>query len=60
MISFRTLRLPNVGVIGLLAKDVAKSSPACHNVARRSFNLTFHAAGEFTAPASVDKPKSKT
>ncbi|XP_056098441.1 glutaminase 2b isoform X2 [Rhinichthys klamathensis goyatoka] len=60
MISFRTLRLPNVGVIGLLAKEVAKSSSACQNVARRSFNLTFRGAREFTAPVSVDKPKSKT
>ncbi len=61
MISFRTLRLTNVGVIGLLAKDIAKSSSTCLNVARRSFSLSsrIHANQEFIAPASADIPISK-
>lgn len=62
MISFRTLRMPNVGVIGLLAKDLAKSTSVYQNVTRRSFSLTsrIQASSEFIAPASVDEPKSKT
>ncbi|XP_073699956.1 glutaminase 2b isoform X4 [Garra rufa] len=61
MISLRTLRLPHIGVIGLLAKDIAKSSSACQNVARRSFNLSsrIHASQEFIAPVSTDQPKAK-
>lgn len=57
MISFRTLRLTNVGVIGLLAKDIAKSGSVFHNVARRTFSLSsrFHSSQEFIA----DQPTSK-
>lgn len=62
MISLRTLRMPNIGVIGLLAKDSVKNSSMCQNVTRRSFNLTsrIQVSSEFIAPASVDEPKSKT
>uniref|UniRef100_A0A9J8B5L9 glutaminase n=1 Tax=Cyprinus carpio carpio TaxID=630221 RepID=A0A9J8B5L9_CYPCA len=61
MISFRTLRLTNVGVVGLLAKDIAKSSSTCQNVTRRSFGLSsrVHARQEIITPASADLPTSK-
>uniref|UniRef100_A0A8C1PGD7 glutaminase n=1 Tax=Cyprinus carpio TaxID=7962 RepID=A0A8C1PGD7_CYPCA len=61
MISFRTLRLSNVGVVGLLAKDIAKSSSTCQNVTRRSFGLSsrVHARQEIITPASADLPTSK-
>ncbi|KAF4097493.1 glutaminase 2b isoform X1 [Onychostoma macrolepis] len=61
MISFRILRLTNVGVIGLLAKDIATSSSTCQNTARRSFSLSsrIHANQELIAPASADLPISK-
>ncbi|KAI2650601.1 Glutaminase kidney isoform, mitochondrial [Labeo rohita] len=61
MISFRTLRLPNIGVIGSLAKDIAKRGSTCQNVTRRSFSLSsrIHSSQEFIAPASADQPNSK-
>ncbi|XP_016119548.1 glutaminase kidney isoform, mitochondrial-like [Sinocyclocheilus grahami] len=57
----RTLRLTNVGVIGSLAKHIAKSSSACHNVLRKTFSLSskIHASQELIAPASAEQPTSK-
>ncbi|XP_043078543.1 glutaminase 2b isoform X2 [Puntigrus tetrazona] len=57
MFSLRT-RLPNIGIIGSLAKEIAKSSSACDNAATRTFSLS-RSSRELIVPASTDQHKSK-
>ncbi|NP_001077294.2 glutaminase 2b [Danio rerio] len=61
MFSLRTLRLPNIGLIGLLSKDAVKSSVRSPNVVRGPLSLfsRVNVISKFTEAASADQPKSK-